>query len=269
MCIQRGRADCGDVIDVRQAIRWTRNLSAAVAFLHSRCVIHRDLKPANILLRKLGDTPLYADQCRQPAAMTEQWQAVIADFGSSAIVQSNHRRASHWGGVCTLETWAATGRALTRKVCTLWYAAPEMLVPDEPYGYPVDIWSLGLVLLEVEAREAACPTRPRAPDWEQLQAFWHLCQPAAAGMPSSLLLVNRVRQMLARRNVFPWLGTYGLIMANGRVRRRSDVGEWYGPQFRAFVFRLLHFEPHMRVSARQLSVRCDSSFQRYANTRLW
>ena len=274
MCIQRS-SDRGDVIDVRQAIRWTRNLAAAVAFLHSRRVSHRDLKPVNILLRKMDDGRLPAataeqsqplatsDQC-QPAA-TEKWEAAIADFGNSAIVQSN-RRASHWGGACTLETWAATGRALSRKVCTLWYAAPEMIVPDAPYGYPADIWSLGLVLLEIEAREVACPTRPRAPDLEQLQAFWHLCQPSSAGIPSSSL-ANRVRKMLARNNVYPWLGTYGLIMASGRVRRRSDVGELYGPQFRTLAFRLLNFEPQLRISARHLSEWRDLSFQRYANDR--
>ena len=273
MCIQRS-SDRGVVIDVHQAILWTQNLSAAVAFLHSRRIIHRDLKPANILLRKMDDGRLPAamaeqcqplptpDQCRQPAATTEQWQAAIADFGNSAIVQSN-RRASHGGGACALETWAVTGRSLSRKVCTLWYAAPEMLVSDAPYGYPVDIWSLGLVLFEIEAREAACPTRARAPDWEQLQAFWHLCQPAAA-QGSSFGLVGRVRQVLARNNVFPWLGTHGLIMANGRVKRRSDVGELYGPRFRTFAFRLLHFEPQWRVSARELSASCDLAFQRHA-----
>ena len=266
----------GDVIDARQAISWTRNLSGGVAFLHSHCIIHRDLKPANILLRDLGDAPLAAataeqsqqlaapDQC-QPAATSEQWQAVIADFGNSAIVQRSIRH-------CTLDaSWDSSGRALSRDVCTLCYAAPEMLVPGATYGHPVDIWSLGLVLLEVEAREVACPARPRAPDWEQLQAYWHLCQPAAAWMPSSSL-VNSVRKMLERRNGFPRrvIGTFGLRMATGRrVRRRSEVGEVYGPQFRAFAFRLLHFEPIMREPSSVLSARCEQSFQRYANTRLW
>ena len=117
-----------------------------------------------------------------------------------------------------------------------------------------------LFLLEIEAREAACPTRARARDWEQLQAYWHLCQPAAA---PGFGLLRRVRHVLARNNVFPLLGTHGLIMANGRVKRRSDVGALCGPRFRTFAFRLLHFEPQWRVSARELSASCDLAFQRY------
>ena len=185
------------LVDARQAMRFTLNLLAAVAFLHSRRVIHRDLKPANILLRKMnGISPKNGSQ---PAATAEQWQAVIADFGNSAIVQ--HDRALQ-DLACSVARWADTGRELSRRVCTLWYAAPEMLVHGERYGYPADIWSLGVVLLEIEARQAACPTRPGAADWEQLRAFWWLCQPALARSHSGFVL--RVRHWLARNKVLPW-----------------------------------------------------------------
>ena len=142
-------------IDVRQAMRFAFNLSASLAYLHSSNVIHRDVKPANILLRA----------CSRQA---DPWEAVVADFGNSAIL---HRYEVAEGGGCSVARWAVTGQALTRRVCTLWYAAPEMLLPRGSYGFPADIWSLGLVLFKIEAQRAACPTRPAASDWEQFRAF--------------------------------------------------------------------------------------------------
>ena len=115
-------------------------------------VIHRDLKPDNILL---GKTDKF-------------WNAVIADFGNSAIVQQTQAA----GGACavarqpvalalqpSVARWTGSGRALSRNVCTLWYAAPEMLVPGKGYSYPVDVWSKGLVLVEVEWGDVVFPTK--------------------------------------------------------------------------------------------------------------
>ena len=132
-----------------------------------------------------------------------------------------------------------------------------MLVAGERYAYPADIWSLGLVLLEIEATEAACPTRPGASDWEQLRVFWRLCQPAAAetsGFPLS------VRQELVRQQGWP--------MASGRVRLRTHVGQLYGPRFRTFAFRLLDFGPQQRVAAQTLSASCQLAFQHMHNVPL-
>ena len=38
---------------------------------------------------------------------------------------------------------------LTHEVETLWYRAPEILLGDNNYSLPVDIWSMGCVFAEI------------------------------------------------------------------------------------------------------------------------
>ena len=110
---------------------------------------------------------------------------------------------------------------------------------------------MGLGVLEIEAQRAACPTRLGASDWEQLLAFWRLCQPAAA--TRGFLL--RARLELERRQARPRLASDTL--------EPLRVGRRYGPRFRAFAFRLLEMEPRQRVAAKSLSTSCQQTF------RLW
>lgn len=39
-------------------------------------------------------------------------------------------------------------RPLTRKVVTLWYRAPELLLKIKEYGRAVDVWSVGCIIAE-------------------------------------------------------------------------------------------------------------------------
>ncbi|NXR29497.1 PAK3 kinase, partial [Cinclus mexicanus] len=83
-------------------------------FLHSNLVIHRDVKSHNILLRSDGSVKL-------------------ADFGLSAQLTPEQN-----------QRWSVIG--------TPWWMAPE-IVKDQPYGYKVDIWSFGIVGIEMVERE--------------------------------------------------------------------------------------------------------------------
>lgn len=46
-------------------------------------------------------------------------------------------------------------KKMTNKVCTLWYRAPELLLGEDVYGYKVDSWSIGCILLEIKLKKVA------------------------------------------------------------------------------------------------------------------
>ncbi|HVS69235.1 MAG TPA: serine/threonine-protein kinase [Mycobacteriales bacterium] len=85
-------------------------LADGLAYVHSQGLIHRDVKPANVLMSADG-------------------RVHLADFGIARLVDSSH--ITNAGEV----------------VGTPAYFAPEQ-VAGEPVGPPVDVYALGLVLLE-------------------------------------------------------------------------------------------------------------------------
>ncbi|NXA89521.1 PAK3 kinase, partial [Melanocharis versteri] len=92
----------------------SRECLQGLDFLHSNHVIHRDVKSCNILLRTDGSVKL-------------------ADFGLSAqLIPEWNQRSSVTG--------------------TSGWMAPEV-VTGQPYGPKVDIWSFGIVGIEMVERE--------------------------------------------------------------------------------------------------------------------
>nr|XP_054509298.1 serine/threonine-protein kinase PAK 2-like [Agelaius phoeniceus] len=92
----------------------SRECLQGLDFLHSNHVIHRDVKSDNILLRTDGSVKL-------------------ADFGLSTQLTPEKNRKSVIAG-------------------TIWWMAPEML-KDQPYGPKVDVWSFGIVGIEMVDQE--------------------------------------------------------------------------------------------------------------------
>ncbi|KAL9822407.1 serine/threonine-protein kinase PAK 1-like [Geothlypis trichas] len=114
--------DGGALSDVTSKTCLSEDETAAISreclqglyFLHSNHVIHRDVKSENILLRTDGSVKL-------------------ADFGlSTQLTPEQSRRCSLAG--------------------TPWWMAPQV-VTGQPYGPKVDIWSFGIVGIEMIEQE--------------------------------------------------------------------------------------------------------------------
>jgi serine/threonine protein kinase len=88
-----------------------KDLLDSLWYCHKNAVFHRDLKPNNLLIDEDGSIKL-------------------ADFGLA--------RAFHM-----------PMKDYTHEVVTLWYRAPEILLGDNEYSIPIDIWAWGVIFYEM------------------------------------------------------------------------------------------------------------------------
>lgn len=110
----------------RVKVLLAHELLGAVAFLHDNAIVHRDIKPDNIMLKPENDG----------------WRPILIDFSLAKQVlgENDDEPVEHTG-----------------EVGTVTYTAPEV-VARQAYGRKVDLWSVGVVLLEV-LQGTALPAR--------------------------------------------------------------------------------------------------------------
>ncbi|KAG8177503.1 hypothetical protein JTE90_012567 [Oedothorax gibbosus] len=89
-----------------------KQLLDGLRYCHHKNFLHRDIKCSNILMNNRG-------------------QIKLADFGLARLFNAEDKT-----------------RPYTNKVITLWYRPPELLLGEERYGPPIDVWSCGCILGE-------------------------------------------------------------------------------------------------------------------------
>ncbi|MBG6217334.1 hypothetical protein IWX75_001789 [Arthrobacter sp. CAN_A6] len=115
----------GGALDREEIRRLALDLARTLAYIHGRGVMHRDLKPSNILTREVEqDSGLFT--------------YLLTDFGIARFFD---------GGRMT---------ATNQVIGSAAYFSPEQARGDD-VGFPTDIYSLGLVLIEALSGKRAFP----------------------------------------------------------------------------------------------------------------
>lgn len=111
-------------------------LPQGLSYLHGELhVVHRDIKPSNLLLNSAG-------------------QLKISDFGVSGHLANSVSQCVSWVGTVT-------------------YMSPERIKGDA-YSYDSDVWSLGLVLMEVALGRFPYSAAPSDGSTPLPLGFWEL-----------------------------------------------------------------------------------------------
>jgi len=117
----------------------------AVAFLHHNGIIHRDIKGDNIMLR--------LEEKRSQNTTEYSYKPLLIDFSLAKIIDARpiYNFSSLNGEVEKLLDFTISTEGEdthTPTVGTPTYKAPEV-VNNEPYGLPSDLYSVGVILLEL------------------------------------------------------------------------------------------------------------------------
>jgi len=151
----------------------------AIDYLHNTCkILHRDIKASNVLVTRNGEVKL-------------------ADFGLARQFM-----------------WKRERRQYTVRVVTLWYRAPELILSDNRYGPPVDMWSVGCVFGEMLAGKSLFTGKT---DIEQFSQICEICgTPTKENWPGYKSLMDNLGVMPSKiynrclRNQFQYIIKHGL-----------------------------------------------------------
>jgi mitogen-activated protein kinase kinase 1 len=166
-----------------------------LAHLRKEHILHRDLKPSNILISTTG-------------------RVQIADFGMARQLDGSIGEADSYRG-------------------TFCYMAPEKL-HDAKYGYPSDVWSMGLVVYECALGRFPIGGAEELMYWHVVDAVSHdIDVQIAGGSPELIDFVRRClkydpedRDTVEQLCGHPWVARYKSEAANVELLRWiAEAGE--------------------------------------------
>lgn len=94
----------------KEIVKMCKNVLLGISHIHKHGIMHRDIKPGNLILN------------------TKTQELKIIDFGLAELLFPDKN-------YCV-------------RVSTKSYKAPELLMDNEYYGFPIDIWSFGTIIGE-------------------------------------------------------------------------------------------------------------------------
>ncbi|CAN0484870.1 unnamed protein product, partial [Ectocarpus sp. 12 AP-2014] len=169
----------GARVDLHEALHLFRQLAEGVSHVHSKGIIHRDLKPENVFVGedgclKIGDfglsrTEVTAGLSRDDDS-TSSRNSAAATATATAAVNPDPLEAA----IVPRRRNPPQSECHTTGVGTASYASPEQL-QGRRYGLRSDLFSLGLVLLEL----CCCFTTTH----ERADAFQAMRQPGGSAPP--------------------------------------------------------------------------------------
>jgi len=157
-------------------VKIAHGILCGLAYLHDNGIIHRDLKADNIMVIQEEDGNL---------------KPVLIDFSLAKLVDSTMY------GRTLFDSHGDTEPTHTTQVGSATYTAPEILA-DEPYGLKVDLWSVGVIFLEILQNHTLIAEKNREAERLIVQAKESLPDQPFANLIRGLLKLDPCKRLSAR-----------------------------------------------------------------------
>lgn len=224
---------------------YARQLITATQFLHGPMkLVHTDLKPENILLRDAGYEKVIDPDSGVAYRIPSTGRIQVIDFGSAVPM-------------------TAAGRLGT--ICTRHYRAPEVMLGLK-WSYPVDMWSIGCILVELYTGRSLFQTSDEA---EHLAMIERVIGPIPRDMVARASAERRAQFFVgdddhlppsAKRHEVEATAAGGSLLKKPAVHgarggslahcaKLSELIEHEG--FRDFLAQIFVYDPAMRLTAAQ------------------